>query len=80
MKTLSNVKCKLLLLKLIFRLFSFLVVSIVRGNQKRSGKLTASTEIISDNLSFQVQDFKTQNKVLIEQLQALEMQVSKLKK
>lgn len=32
------------------------------------------------NLSFQVQDFKTQNKVLIEQLQALEMQVSKLKK
>lgn len=80
MKTLSNVKCKFLLLKLIFRLFSFLVVSIVRGNQKRSGKLTASTEIISDNLSFQVQDFKTQNKVLIEQLQALEMQVSKLKK
>ena len=32
------------------------------------------------NLSFQVQDFKTQNKALIEQLQALEMQVSKLKK
>ena len=32
------------------------------------------------NLSFQVQDFKIQNKALIEQLQALEMQVSKLKK
>lgn len=32
------------------------------------------------NLSFQVQDFKTQNKALIEQLQELEMQVSKLKK
>src|SRR5690606_4457485 len=48
-------------------------------DQTRSENLNKLVRQVS-NLSFQVQDFKTQNKVLIEQLQALEMQVSKLKK
>ena len=59
--------------------FKKLLESISETDQTRNESLNKLARQVS-NLSFQVQDFKTQNKVLIEQLQVLEMQVSKLKK
>ena len=59
--------------------FKKLLESISETDQTRNESLNKLARQVS-NLSFQVQDFKIQNKALIEQLQALEMQVSKLKK
>ena len=59
--------------------FKKLLENISETDQTRNESLNKLARQVS-NLSFQVQDFKIQNKALIEQLQALEMQVSKLKK
>ncbi len=59
--------------------FKSLLESISEADQTRNESLNKLARQVS-NLSFQVQDFKIQNKALIEQLQTLEMQVSKLKK
>ena len=59
--------------------FKKLLENISETDQTRNESLNKLARQVS-NLSFQVQDFKIQNKALIEQLQALEMQVSKLKR
>ena len=59
--------------------FKSLLESISVTDQTRNENLSKLARQVN-SLSLQVQDFKTQNKALIEQLQELEMQVSKLKK
>lgn len=59
--------------------FKDILESMREADLIKSESLSKLTRHVS-NLSLQVQDFKIQNKALIEQLQALEMQVSKLKK
>jgi predicted nucleic acid-binding Zn-ribbon protein len=59
--------------------FKSLLESISATDQTRNANLNKLVRLVN-NLSDQLQDFKTQNKALTEQLQVLEMQVSKLKK
>lgn len=61
------------------QIFKDTLESMREADQIKNDSLSKLTRHVS-NLSLQVQDFKIQNKALIEQLQALEMQVSKLKK
>ena len=59
--------------------FKSLLESISATDETRNANLNKLVRLVN-NLSDQLQDFKTQNKTLTEQLQVLEMQVSKLKK
>jgi chromosome segregation ATPase len=59
--------------------FKSLLESISATDETRNANLNKLVRLVN-NLSDQLQDFKTQNKALTEQLQVLEMQVSKLKK
>src|SRR5690606_18450237 len=59
--------------------FKKFLEDISKTDQTRNESLNKLARQVS-NLSFQLQDFKIQNKALIEQLQALEMQVSRLRK
>ncbi|WP_416202797.1 MbeD/MobD family mobilization/exclusion protein [Acinetobacter sp. TGL-Y2] len=59
--------------------FKSLLESISATDETRNANLNKLVRHVS-NLSDQLQDFKTQNEALTKQLQALEMQVSKLKK
>ena len=61
------------------QIFKDTLESMREADQIKNESLSKLTRHVR-NLSLQVQDFKIQNKALIEQLQALEMQVSKLKK
>ena len=59
--------------------FKSLLESISATDETRNANLNKLVRLVN-NLSDQLQDFKTQNATLTKQLQALEMQVSKLKK
>ena len=59
--------------------FKSLLENMSEVDQTRNANLNKLVRLVN-NLSDQLQDFKTQNKALTEQLQVLEMQVSKLKK
>jgi|UniRef100_UPI00355C7543 chromosome segregation ATPase len=59
--------------------FKSLLESISATDQTRNEHLNKLVRLVN-NLSDQLQDFKTQNATLTKQLQVLEMQVLKLKK
>ena len=59
--------------------FQSLLLNITETDQIRNENLNKLVRLVS-SLNNQLQDFKTQNTALTRQLQALEMQVSKLKK
>ena len=59
--------------------FQSLLLNITETEQNRNENLNKLVRLIS-SLNSQLQDFKTQNAALTNQLQVLEQQVSKLKK
>ena len=59
--------------------FQDLLLNHTEMEQNRNENLNKLVRLVS-SLNSQLQDFKTQNAALTRQLQALEMQVSKLKK
>ena len=59
--------------------FKSLLESISATDETRNANLNKLVRLVN-NLSDQLQDFKTQNATLTKQLQVLEMQVLKLKK